>query len=87
MSEYVVLVEADLRSGNTNYRIRRSEALPQAEAQMLFDRVIRGEVPKLLKAKNETVLVRTADNQVCRFWPGLIGIECMDRVTLAPVIG
>ena len=47
MSEYVVLVEADLRSSNLNYPIRRSQAMPQAEAQALFDRVIRGEEPDL----------------------------------------
>lgn len=85
MSQYVVLVEADFRSSNLNYRIRRSDALPQAEAQALFDRVIRGDEPELLKAKEDSLLVRTADNQVCRFWSGITKNESMDRITLAPV--
>lgn len=85
MSQYVVVVEADFRSGNLNYRIRRSDALPQAKAQALFDRVVRGEEPELLKTKEDALLVRTADNQVCRFWSGITKNESMDRITLAPV--
>lgn len=86
MSEYVVLVEADFRNSNFNYRIRRSEPMPQAQAQALFDRVIRGEEPDLLKAQENSLLVRTAENQVCRFWTGTIRSESMDRSTLAEVI-
>lgn len=85
MSQYVVLVEADFRSSNLNYRIRRSDTLPQAEARALFDRVIRGDEPELLKAKEDSLLVRTSDNQVCRFWTGISKNESMDRITLAPV--
>ena len=86
MSEYVVLVEADFRSSNLNYRIRRSEALAQTDAQALFERVIRGEEPELLAPKVESMLVRTAENQVCRFWRGITRSESMDRITLASVI-
>ena len=85
MSQYVVLVEADFRSSNLNYRLRRSDTLPQAEARALFDRVVRGDEPELLKAKEDSLLVRTADNQVCRFWTGISKSESMDRITLAPV--
>ncbi|MBD2763871.1 hypothetical protein IEE91_01425 [Kocuria sp. cx-455] len=85
MSQYVVLVEADFRSSNLNYRIRRSDTLPHAEARALFDRVVRGDEPELLKAKEDSLLVRTADNQVCRFWTGISKGESMDRITLAPV--
>lgn len=86
MSQFVVIVEADFRSSNLNYRIRRSNPLSREDAQALFDRVLRGEEEDLLKSKKDSLLVRTAENQVCRFWSGLIGSESMDRITLAEVI-
>lgn len=86
MSQYVVMVEADFRRGNINYRIRRSGPLSHEDAQALFERVIRGDEPELLQAKTDALLVRTAENQVCRFWTGVTKNESMDRITLAPVV-
>ncbi|GAA4705533.1 hypothetical protein GCM10025781_26000 [Kocuria gwangalliensis] len=86
MSQFVVIVEADFRSSNLNYRIRRSNPLPHQDAQALFDRVLRGEEEDLLKPKKDSLLVRTAENQVCRFWTSMTGSQSMDRITLAEVI-
>ena len=66
MSDYMVIVESDFRKTNINYAIRRSAALPKAAAEELFQRVISGQEPDLLKPKDNAVVARTADNQVCR---------------------
>lgn len=86
MSQFVVIVEADFRSSNLNYKVRRSDPLSRQDAQALFDRVVRGEEEDLLKPKKDSLLVRTAENQVCRFWTGLTKGESMDRITLAEVV-
>ncbi|MDO5618068.1 hypothetical protein [Kocuria sp.] len=86
MSAFVVLVEADFRSSNLNYRIRSSDPLPEAEARSLFDQVIHGQQPDLLKPNDDAVLVRTAENQVCRLWTGVTRSQSMDRITLAEVV-
>ena len=86
MSRYLVLIEGDFRKGNYNYTITRSEPMPRSEAEELFQRVIRGEAPELLKPRKDAVLVRTAENQVCRFWTGVTRSEVMDRITLAEVL-
>ncbi len=86
MSQFVVIVEGDFRSSNLNYKVRRSNPLSHEEAQALFDRVVRGEEEDLLKPKKDSLLVRTAENQVCRFWTSMTRSESMDRITLAEVI-
>lgn len=86
MSQYLVIVESDFRRSNINYGIRRSSPMPKPDAEALFERVIRGEEPSLLKPRDAATLVRTSPNQVCRFSTGFTQNESMDRITLAEVL-
>lgn len=86
MTQYVVIVEAELRAGSVNYRIRHSDPLPRAEAEALFERVVRGEEPDLLNHRDKALLVRVSERQVCRFSSGITGAESMDRITLGEVV-